>query len=83
VAGSPAAALLPAKEVAHGVVAAFLGLQLLAALDGDAPRPWLYSIEPAWSRGFFDLRGASFLRGHFIRGRHEHSWPARCGHRRV
>jgi AcrR family transcriptional regulator len=35
VSGSPVAMLLPAKELAHGVVAGFLGLELLASLDGD------------------------------------------------
>jgi AcrR family transcriptional regulator len=34
-AGSPVEALVPAGEVAHGVLAAFLGLELLADLDGD------------------------------------------------
>lgn len=33
--GSPVALLLPAKELAHAVVAGFLGLELLANLDGD------------------------------------------------
>ena len=33
--GSPVARLLPAKELAHAVVAGFLGLELLASLDGD------------------------------------------------
>lgn len=33
--GSPLALVLPAKEIAHAVVAGFLGLQLLASLDGD------------------------------------------------
>lgn len=33
--GSPVASLLPAGELAHGVVAGFLGLELLAGLDGD------------------------------------------------
>ncbi|PZS16331.1 MAG: TetR family transcriptional regulator [Pseudonocardiales bacterium] len=32
---SPVAALVPAHEVAHAVVAGFLGLELLATLDGD------------------------------------------------
>jgi AcrR family transcriptional regulator len=32
---SPVAFLLPANELAHGVVAGFLGLELLASLDGD------------------------------------------------
>jgi AcrR family transcriptional regulator len=34
-ASSPVAALLPAREVAHGAVAGILGLELLADLDGD------------------------------------------------
>ncbi|MGH3492363.1 MAG: TetR/AcrR family transcriptional regulator [Sciscionella sp.] len=34
-AGSPVALLLPRRELAHGVVAGFLGLELLATLDGD------------------------------------------------
>ena len=34
-AGSPVEALVPAGEVAHGVMAGFLGLELLANLDGD------------------------------------------------
>jgi AcrR family transcriptional regulator len=32
---SPVAMVLPAKELAHAVVAGFLGLELLANLDGD------------------------------------------------
>jgi hypothetical protein len=34
-ASSPLARLLPAKDVAHGVDAGFLGLELLANTDGD------------------------------------------------
>ncbi len=34
-AGSPVEALIPPREVAHGVLAGFLGLELLAHLDGD------------------------------------------------
>jgi AcrR family transcriptional regulator len=34
-ASSPLARLLPAEDVAHGVVAGFLGLELLASTDGD------------------------------------------------
>jgi AcrR family transcriptional regulator len=34
-ASSPAAGLLPAREIAHGAVAGILGLELLASLDGD------------------------------------------------
>jgi AcrR family transcriptional regulator len=35
IAGSPVGFLVPAKELAHAVVAGFLGLELLAGLDGD------------------------------------------------
>ena len=34
-ASSPVAALLPAEEAAHAVVAGLLGLEMLASLDGD------------------------------------------------
>jgi AcrR family transcriptional regulator len=34
-AASPVAALLPAEEAAHAVVAGILGLEMLASLDGD------------------------------------------------
>lgn len=33
--GSPVAAVVPVKDLAHAVVAGFLGLELLAGLDGD------------------------------------------------
>lgn len=33
--GSPAARLLPAADAAHAIVAGFLGLEMLAMLDGD------------------------------------------------
>jgi AcrR family transcriptional regulator len=33
--GSPVELVLPAKELAHALVAGFLGLELLASLDGD------------------------------------------------
>ncbi len=35
IAGSPVAAVVPVKDLAHAVVAGFLGLELLAGLDGD------------------------------------------------
>ena len=35
IATSPVAALLPAEEAAHAVVAGILGLEMLASLDGD------------------------------------------------
>lgn len=34
-AGSPAARLLPADELAHGIVAMYLGLEMLANLEGE------------------------------------------------
>jgi AcrR family transcriptional regulator len=34
-AGSPLASLVPPAEIAHGIVALYLGLELLAHLDGD------------------------------------------------
>lgn len=57
-AGSPVELLLPAKEVAHGVVAGFLGLELLANLDGDRA-PALALFERArLVAGLLDLTGA-------------------------
>ena len=38
VAGMPFAALVPVEDLAHGVVAGVLGLELLATLDGDHDR---------------------------------------------
>jgi AcrR family transcriptional regulator len=56
-AGSPFAALLPAREVAHAVVAGFLGLEMLANLDGD-PRAALALFDRAiLLAGFIDLTG--------------------------
>ena len=37
-AGTPLAGLVPADEVAHGIVALYLGLEMLAHLDGDRTR---------------------------------------------
>jgi hypothetical protein len=45
------AALLPAKEVAHEVVAGFLGLELLTALDGDRTPALALFARVAWSPG--------------------------------
>jgi hypothetical protein len=61
VAGSPVAALLPAKEVAHAVVAGFLGLELLAALDGDRTAALTLFDRARLIAGLLDLTGAAFL----------------------
>ena len=34
--GSPLSGVLPARDVAHAVVALYLGLEMLSHLDGDA-----------------------------------------------
>ncbi len=58
VAGSPVGLVVPAKELAHGVVAGFLGLELLASLDGDrAPALALFD-RARMIAGLLDLTGA-------------------------
>jgi AcrR family transcriptional regulator len=58
--GSPVAFLLPARELAHGVVAGFLGLELLASLDGDRG-PALALFDRARSvAGLLELAAAAF-----------------------
>ncbi|HZC72329.1 MAG TPA: TetR/AcrR family transcriptional regulator [Jatrophihabitans sp.] len=58
--GSPVALLLPARELAHGVVAGFLGLELLASLDGDRA-PALALFDRARSvAGLLELAAAAF-----------------------
>jgi AcrR family transcriptional regulator len=37
--GSPLAAMIPAQDAAYGIVALFLGLELLSHLEGDTTRP--------------------------------------------
>lgn len=57
VAGSPAASLVPAADLAHGVVAGLLGLELLADLDGDrAPALALFDRARTVA-GLLDLIG--------------------------
>jgi len=68
VAGSPVAALLPAKELAHAVVAGFLGLELLAAFDGDRTAALALFDRARLVAGFLDLAGASFLPDEFTGG---------------
>jgi AcrR family transcriptional regulator len=54
---SPLAALLPAPEVAHGVVAGFLGLEMLASLDGDPSAALALFDRAALLAGLLDLTG--------------------------
>jgi AcrR family transcriptional regulator len=54
---SPLAALLPAPEVAHGVVAGFLGLEMLASLDGDPSAALALFDHAALLAGLLDLTG--------------------------
>jgi AcrR family transcriptional regulator len=56
-AGSPVAALVPAREVAHGVVAGFLGLELLANLDGDSSAALALFDRALLVAGLLDLTG--------------------------
>jgi AcrR family transcriptional regulator len=60
VAGSPVAMLLPAKELAHGVVAGFLGLELLASLDGDRAAALALFDRARLIAGLLDLTGGAF-----------------------
>jgi AcrR family transcriptional regulator len=58
-AGSPVAALLPAKDLAHAVVAGFLGLELLAVLDGDRTAALALFDRARAVAGLLDLTGAA------------------------
>lgn len=60
VAGSPVASLVPTKEVAHAVVAGFLGLELLANLDGDREAALTLFDRTRAIAGLLDLTGAAF-----------------------
>jgi AcrR family transcriptional regulator len=60
-AGSPVAVLLPAKELAHGVVAGFLGLELLASLDGDRYAALALFDRARGLAGLLDLVGSAFV----------------------
>jgi AcrR family transcriptional regulator len=53
----PAAALLPAQDVAHGVVAGILGLELLANLDGDRTAALALFDRASALAGLLDLAG--------------------------
>jgi AcrR family transcriptional regulator len=58
-AGSPVALLLPAKEIAHGVVAGFLGLELLASLDGDRAAALALFDRARMIAGLLDMTGGA------------------------
>lgn len=58
-AGSPVALLVPAKELAHGVVAGFLGLELLAGLDGDRQAALALFDRARGLAGLLDLAGSA------------------------
>lgn len=60
VAGSPAASLLPAADLAHAVVAGLLGLELLANLDGDREAALALFDRARGIAGLLDLTGATF-----------------------
>jgi AcrR family transcriptional regulator len=60
-AASPLGALLPAPEIAHGVVAGFLGLEMLANLDGDSRAALALFDRAALLAGLIDLTGGRGL----------------------
>lgn len=60
VAGSPVAALLPAKEVAHAIVAGLLGLELLANLDGDRTAALALFDRARLVAGLLEVTGGGF-----------------------
>lgn len=60
IAGSPVASLLPTKEVAHAIVAGFLGLELLASLDGDRTAALALFDRARLIAGLLDVTGAAF-----------------------
>lgn len=57
-AGSPVGLVLPAKEIAHAVVAGFLGLELLASLDGDRAAALALFDRARLVAGLLDLTGS-------------------------
>lgn len=57
-AGSPVGLVLPAKEIAHAVVAGFLGLELLASLDGDRAAAMALFDRARLVAGLLDLTGS-------------------------
>jgi hypothetical protein len=63
VSGSPVARLLPAEELAHAVVAGFLGLELLATLDGDRTAALQLFDRARLVAGLLDLTGGALRVG--------------------
>jgi AcrR family transcriptional regulator len=55
--GSPVELVLPAKELGHAVVAGFLGLELLASLDGDRTAALALFDRARLVAGLLDLTG--------------------------
>lgn len=62
-AGSPVSLLVPPAEIAHGVVAGFLGLELLANLDGDRGAALALFDRARGLAGLLELVAAGFARG--------------------
>jgi AcrR family transcriptional regulator len=62
--GSPVALVLPAKELAHAVMAGFLGLELLASLDGDRAAALTLFDRARLIAGFLDLTGGALPTDH-------------------
>lgn len=62
-AGSPVSLLVPPAEIAHGVVAGFLGLELLANLDGDRGAALGLFDRARGLAGLLELVAAGFARG--------------------
>ena len=58
--GSPVGMLVPAEELAHGVVAGFLGLELLASLDGNVAAALALFDRAHQLAGLLELAGAAF-----------------------
>lgn len=54
---SPVAQFVPARELAHAIVAGFLGLELLASLDGDRTAALALFDRARLAAGFLDLAG--------------------------
>jgi hypothetical protein len=58
--GSPVELLLPPGELAHAVVAGFLGLELLASLDGDRESALALFDRARAMAGLLELASAAF-----------------------
>jgi AcrR family transcriptional regulator len=69
-AGSPVEALVPAGEVAHGVLAGFLGLELLANLDRDRTAALALFDRARMIASLLDLVGPAALAAGLPPGEH-------------